>query len=161
MSTSHTILAELLNKELDALNQFAEILQNEQSQLVSASVDTLEPLIPQKIALISKVEQLSQSRYRELGNIGLLPNEHGMRTWLDHTKSHPESIVVEKEWNELLAITQTAKELNRVNGLLIASHMQRNAQALNILHANAGNSVYGPNGQQKHNLTKIHSVITG
>jgi flagella synthesis protein FlgN len=49
----------------------------------------------------------------------------------------------------LLEIAAQAKELNRVNGLLLGQHMARNQQALNILQGNnqPAGTIYGPNGQ--------------
>jgi len=55
--------------------------------------------------------------------------------------------------NELHELAATARELNETNGKLIAVHIQRNQQALNVLLAAAGNApTYGPDGQQHASL---------
>jgi len=161
MHTSHTILAELAHQELEVLSELVTVLQEEQSQLVGTSIDMLEQIVPKKVTLVSKMEQLAMSRYTELGKAGFQPDETGMKTWLDSIKDAPGAIIIENEWNDLLSITHKAKELNRINGLLISSHMQRNQQALNILHAHASNSTYGPDGQPKHHRVNPHSIAAG
>ena len=45
-------------------------------------------------------------------------------------------------------MARQAKEINRVNGLLISSHIARNQSALNVLRVQTGSgNFYGPDGQ--------------
>jgi flagella synthesis protein FlgN len=53
------------------------------------------------------------------------------------------------QWNKLLDLTREAKELNRINGMLVNKQMAHTQGMLNVLRP-AGNGtagVYGPGGQ--------------
>jgi flagella synthesis protein FlgN len=55
--------------------------------------------------------------------------------------------------SELRELAALARDLNETNGKLIAVHIQRNQQALNVLLAAAGHApTYGPDGQQHASL---------
>jgi flagella synthesis protein FlgN len=57
------------------------------------------------------------------------------------------------EAEALRALAAEARELNETNGKLIAVHLQRNQQALNVLLAAADNAtVYGRDGQPQTGL---------
>ena len=63
-------------------------------------------------------------------------------------------------WAELLTLTQSAKETNRVNGLLINTHLTRNQLALNVMHgADQRSGFYGPDGQSKISVAARNLVI--
>jgi flagella synthesis protein FlgN len=52
------------------------------------------------------------------------------------------------QWNSLLDLTREAKELNRVNGMLVNKQLAHTQGMLNELRpAAAGAGVYGPGGQ--------------
>jgi flagella synthesis protein FlgN len=52
------------------------------------------------------------------------------------------------QWNHLLDMTREAKELNRVNGMLVNKQLAHTQGMLNALRpAAAGAGVYGPAGQ--------------
>ena len=67
-----------------------------------------------------------------------------MRDWITTQRTdEPES-----QWRALLAMTTEAKELNRINGMLISRHLLRNQTELNILQGKPQHSgFYGPDGQ--------------
>jgi flagella synthesis protein FlgN len=51
-------------------------------------------------------------------------------------------------WNRLLELSREAKELNRVNGMLVNKQLAHTQGMLNALRpAAAGAGVYGPGGQ--------------
>jgi flagella synthesis protein FlgN len=53
------------------------------------------------------------------------------------------------DWNHLLDLTREAKELNRVNGMLVNRQLSQTQAALGELRGPGGNpgGVYGPGGQ--------------
>jgi flagella synthesis protein FlgN len=56
-------------------------------------------------------------------------------------------------WQHLLKLAEEARNINRQNGQLIASRMQSNSQALNVLLSAADRaSLYGPDGQPRTGL---------
>lgn len=163
MDLTKTTMASCLNQEIEAAQALIQILQEEQNQLLQTSVDALEALVTQKAALVSQLTQYTKSRHESLTQSGFEPNLAGMNAWIENSKEQAESIKIEESWRELVSLTHTAKELNRLNGMLISSHMVRNQQALSILHGNKPNAgMYGPDGQPSRAAsTPIRSVVTG
>lgn len=145
MHASGTSPAHGLDEERQAANGLLELLKQEQAVLVKADVDGLIRLTEEKAKLAARMSQLTKRRHQALGAAGFEASESGMQAWL---ASAGASAADNKAWHELLAVMQSAKELNRVNGLLIGQHMARNQSALNVLQGNTqGGPIYGPDGQ--------------
>jgi flagella synthesis protein FlgN len=85
-----------------------------------------------------------------------------MQAWIDSGSANDRDFAsAKKRWAELISLTQSAKELNRVNGLLIGSHMARNQSALNALQSGQnGGNVYGPNGQPSRNMPSRSLIVS-
>ena len=140
-SPSTTLTAE--RQRIDAL---VELMKQEQQLLVSADADGLAEVTPRKVALVQELAQLSRQRHAALGGAGFPSAEAGMEPWL---AAHGDE-AVRSEWSALLARTADAKELNRVNGLLINRQMAHNQTVLQALRTPAGkaeSTLYGANGQ--------------
>lgn len=134
-----------LADETGAAGQLLQLLQQEQQCLVGGDVGGLEKLVAEKATLVGRMTELAQRRYRALADAGHEPSETGMKAWLEKSGAASDA---KRAWNELLTTAESAKELNRVNGMLINQHLARNQGALNILQGTpqTGN-LYGPNGQ--------------
>jgi flagellar biosynthesis protein FlgN len=143
--------------EQQTAHQLLLLLQREQTQLVAADIEGLVELSAEKNALVAKMATLCKGRYTALAAAAHRPDENGMQAWLAQGQHH----AVRQLWNDLLKSAESAKELNRTNGLLIAKHMTRNQAALNILHSgtSAGN-FYGPDGQSRLQSSG-HRLIAG
>ena len=64
--------------------------------------------------------------------------------WLQ--QQHSENLTI--RWNEFQDLLTRGKEANRVNGLLINKHFNRNKQVLDVLHGTRQTGqFYGPDGQ--------------
>ncbi|WP_088709647.1 flagella synthesis protein FlgN, partial [Noviherbaspirillum denitrificans] len=138
-------LAQNLGEEIGAANSLLALLKQEQESLINADVDALPKLTEEKTKIVVRMNELAQIRHKALGSAGFDANETGMQKWVDSAAG---SSVAGKSWKELLDLARQAKELNRVNGLLIGQHLGRTQAALNILHgAPQGGAMYGPNGQ--------------
>ena len=90
--------------------------------------------------------ELSNQRHQNLADAGLAAEDASMSTWLDQQKDEVSASL----WQDLLAATREAKELNRVNGMLIAKHLNHNQTIINAMRTPAGGAdagVYGPSGQ--------------
>ena len=163
MSQPHKAVAGNLTTEVKLARELVVVLQEEQSQLLSTSIDDLESLVARKTALVAELSQQTKKRNENLRLAGYEPNFAGMTAWLESSKNHPDAIRLEKSWSELVSISQSAKELNRLNGMLISSHMIRNQQALSILQGSRPNEgMYGPDGQPSRVTTSpLRSVVTG
>jgi|GEM_PF-119465 len=164
MDATQTAMTDYLNQEIGAARELTDVLQEEQNHLLSASIDELEPLVAKKASLVAQLTQYTQRRHDYLKNAGYETTLAGMGTWIENSKDQPGNINIEKNWSELVSLSQSARELNRLNGMLISSHMVRNQQALSILHGNnqPNAGMYGPDGQPSRiAATPLRSVVTG
>jgi flagella synthesis protein FlgN len=152
MKTLAASPAEIFNEEREAVHRLLELLRQEQTHLIDADVDGLAKVTEQKATTATHMSALAKRRHHMLAAAGFEATESGMQAWAD---SPAASTSDRDSWKGLLELAQSAKELNRVNGLLISQHIGRNQAALNVLHgAHGGSSFYGPNGQS---TTKIGS----
>jgi flagella synthesis protein FlgN len=135
-----------LASERALIDALAQILREEQRLLVAADTDALAGLTPQKAQRVQELAMLAAQRHRALGAAGFEAAEAGMAPWLAaHGSSQARA-----DWEQLLGATREAKELNRVNGMLINKHMAHNQQLLAELRGaaqGADTAMYGPGGQ--------------
>jgi flagella synthesis protein FlgN len=155
-------MAENLHRELESANLLLDVLREEQERLLSSGVSGLEEIVTRKAELLVQLNGYTQYRHDSLSLEGHEPTLRGMKTWLESDATKPDIIGIEKDWNELLEVTRSAKELNRLNGMLISSHLAKNQQALSILRGGRHDTgIYGPDGQPSRSATPVRSVITG
>lgn len=137
--------AATLATEGQLIAALTELLREEQRLLVAADTDGLSALTPRKSELVRQLGEQAALRHKALGAAGFAASEAGMGPWLS---AHGDAAVA-SAWEQLLATTGQAKELNRVNGILINKHLAHNQQMLAELRpegANADSTVYGPGG---------------
>ena len=135
-----------LRDEQQLITTLVDLMKQEQQFLVSADSGGLNTITPQKSALVQQMASLASQRHRALGAAGFPAREAGMEDWL----AHCDDAGARKAWLELLEHTREAKELNRVNGMLINKQMANTQVVLNAMRTPAGASdtgVYGPGGQ--------------
>jgi flagella synthesis protein FlgN len=141
MATPDTTLA----AERQLLASLTELLHEEQRVLVAADADSLLELTARKTQLVQQLAAQAAERHRQLGAAGFEAAEAGMEPWL---AAHG-SAAAQTDWLQLLDAARDAKELNRINGMLINKHMAHNQQLLGALGAQAAeadSAVYGPGG---------------
>lgn len=135
-----------LRDELSLIQTLIELMKQEQGFLVAADTDGLTAITALKNGLVGQLAELSQQRHAQLGAAGFAAEDAGMAAWLD-AQQHPDAHSL---WQDLLAATREAKELNRINGMLITKHLNHNQTLINAMRtpaASAETSVYGPSGQ--------------
>ncbi|MFP5391816.1 MAG: flagella synthesis protein FlgN [Gammaproteobacteria bacterium] len=135
-----------LRDEFSIMNTLIELMKQEQRLLVSADTDGLTAITPQKSQLINQMAALSSVRHQALEQAGFAPEDASMAAWLARAGDKP----AESLWQDLLAATRQAKELNRVNGMLIAkqlNHTQTQIAAMRTPAGGADAAVYGATGQ--------------
>jgi flagella synthesis protein FlgN len=134
-----------LRDEQQVIGSIVELMKTEQQLLISADADGLSTITPNKLQLAQRAATLSRVRHKALGAAGFPAGEAGMEPWLavGGNAEHREA------WNRLLDLTREAKELNRVNGMLVNRQLGQTQAALAELHGpgSAGAGVYGPGGQ--------------
>lgn len=136
--------AATLIEEQQALRHFITVLQEEQACLLATQVDKLPALLQTKAEIVAKIGELTQSRYDALTALSLDGSEDGMHFWIA-TKGKQSD---DASYKELISLANAAKELNRLNGLLIGKHINHNQQVLDAVQNVLGSGkFYGPDGQ--------------
>ncbi|TFW25044.1 flagella synthesis protein FlgN [Duganella callida] len=135
-----------LREEEHIMATLLDLLRQEQHLLVTAEIDGLPALTTRKTALVTQMTVLSAQRHRALGKSGFPAEEAGMDAWIAASGAErDESAAL---WQALLAHTREAKELNRINGMLINKQMAHAQDALQALRPQSipANNFYGPGG---------------
>ncbi len=135
-----------LRDELTLITTLVDLMKQEQQFLVVADTDGLDTITPTKSQLISQMAVLAGQRHQHLGGNGFAAGEDGMQAWIDSGADTQASAL----WLSLLQATRDAKELNRVNGMLITKQMTHNQTIINAMRtptAGADAGTYGPSGQ--------------
>ncbi|GGE84612.1 flagella synthesis protein FlgN [Massilia psychrophila] len=143
-----TSLTTTLRDEQRLITSLVELMKQEQQCLVSADSDALVAITAQKSALVQQMAACASQRHQALGAAGFAAAEAGMEPWLAACSDADNAAGI--LWRELLERTRTAKELNRVNGMLINKQMTHTQVVLNAMRTPAGGvdaGVYGPSGQ--------------
>lgn len=135
-----------LNAEQQHVTSLLELMKQEQTLLVAADADGLAELTPRKNALLQALAELSAERHAALLAAGCEGSEAGMEAWL----AVGGNAAARSQWEQLLDLARQAKELNRVNGMLINKQLAHNQGVLNAMRMPAGpeaGGVYGASGQ--------------
>lgn len=134
-----------LQEELQAMQALLELTREEQPLLIGAEIEALAELTPRKTALVGQLARCAAARHAQLAAAGFPASEAGMAAWL----AAPGNEDGDAPWSALLACTRQAKELNRVNGMLINKHMAHARSSLDALRpaAQSNHTTYGPSGQ--------------
>lgn len=129
--------------EIALTDHLLELLKREQGSLVKVDVDALEGLLSEKARILQDLNTSTQARFKAVSALGFNADEQGLATWLAK-----QDAPLQQSWNHFQSLLTQAKELNRVNGILITKHFARNQQALDTLgRPPAASQFYGPNGQ--------------
>lgn len=146
MSDAISSLPDLLAAEAGLMKSFVALLHQEQEAIKAGDAQTLEHLTPEKMALVASLDRQGESRNQFLSACGLQHDRIGVEAWL---AGNPGESNVAGLWNRLKKLVAEAKELNLLNGKLIAMRMQHNQQLLNALvsTSRSQNGLYGPDGQ--------------
>jgi flagella synthesis protein FlgN len=140
-SPHQTIAAE--HQHLDAL---LGLMKQEQQSLVSLDADELTELTTRKNDLLASLSSLSRQRHAALVAAGCEGSEAGMEPWL----AAGGNADIREQWKRMLDAAREAKELNRVNGMLINKQLAHNQGVLNALRTPTNaptGTIYGASGQ--------------
>ena len=131
--------------ERDAVRVFIDVLRREQHALQQADVSVLLPLAVEKAGHAQQLTELTQAREQWLAMSDSLEDQGDMERRL---ADHPTAAMA---WQELLQLTETAHQINEINGILVNQRLRYNQQRLSALQAAAhgfhDNVLYGSNGQ--------------
>ncbi len=135
-----------LHDEIKLISCLIDLMKQEQQFLVAANSEGLATLTPLKTQLVEQMIGLAAQRHRSLAQDGFAASEIGMTAWLASIKDP----ALNATWDSLLAVTRDAKELNRVNGMLINKQLNNNHALIAAMRAPSGAAdthFYGPSGQ--------------
>lgn len=143
-SANHLTSSVSFDKDAALVSSLLNDLQEEQTALISADLDMIERMIDKRVELLQELGAAASSRYDALAAAGFEPNEQGMSAWLEQQSNQ----MLDKAWITFQQQLARAKELNRLNGILINKHFQRNQEKLDALNGkSAAPQFYGKNGQ--------------
>ncbi|CDG81871.1 flagella synthesis protein FlgN [Janthinobacterium agaricidamnosum] len=145
-----------LHEEQQLMSSLLELMQQEQQFLLAAAIEELTEVTARKSSLVGQLSVLASRRHAALAGAGYPAQEDSMDAWL---VAHGDSDA-QAAWSALLELTRSAKETNRLNGMLVNKHLVHTQGALNTMHpaAQSGN-FYGPSGQTTTNNTSRRVVI--
>jgi flagella synthesis protein FlgN len=137
-----------LQDEQQLMSHMLTLLKKEQASLVDAHADGVAEVTEQKSDVAAQLAALARQRHAALAGAGFSADETGMEPWFATSAD----TAARAAWDQLLDLTRSAKELNRVNGMLIARQLAHNQTVLNAMRtpASSGNAeggLYGPGGQ--------------
>lgn len=147
---------ETISFEEDArlMGKFLQLLEREQKSLITNNVNEVELIVSEKAILLQQINEAAKKRYALLAKHHFEANENGMVAWVIEQVDAK----LKKRWDAFQQLLFKAKEANRLNGMLINKHFNRNRQILQGLqNAMKTNQVYGRNGQ----ATSSNSIRTG
>lgn len=143
------------DEDSQLVQQLLALLVREQSSLVMIDIDAIETILEEKSVLLQRMNEVATSRYQALADHGYAASEAGMLAWMAQLAKPS----INALWDSFQKALSQAKETNRLNGMLINKHFNRNQQLLSHLQGtvNSG-SVYGRDGQAKAQSTTRPSL---
>lgn len=135
-----------LAQELALITSVLDLMTQEQQLLVSADTAGLDELTPRKAQVVVAMTALAQQRHACLAAAGFAADDGGMQAWVEGSGAADAL----SGWQALLDKTREAKELNRINGMLITRQLSHTQGLINAMRTPAGGddaAVYGKSGQ--------------
>jgi flagella synthesis protein FlgN len=158
MKTDFTGPGATLEQEIQCTTALQQLLQQEQQALIDADTEAVMALLAEKNQLVASLKPLAAVREQALLAAGHPASQAGMQAWLASTTASSTAAV--QCWSRLMALSRTAQQMNRINGLLIQRHMINNQAALDILQGRpAHGNVYGPKGQTAQSTQSRKRII--
>ncbi|MEJ7806750.1 MAG: flagellar protein FlgN [Telluria sp.] len=154
IASAHTTLQD----ELKLINCMIDLMKQEQQFLVAANTDGLGTLTPLKTQLVEQMATLAARRHASLEKDGCEASEVGMNAWVQRINDP----VISTSWQHVLEKMRDARELNRINGMLINKQMTHNQmliQAMRTPADAADTGFYGPSGQATAVSSKRRLVV--
>ena len=155
---AHASPHQSLQEELNLITCMIDMMKQEQHFLVAADTEALGALTPLKLQLIDQMAHLAGKRHAALAADGFAATETGMEGWLVRM-AHPG---INSLWQQLLEKTREAKEINRLNGMLVNKQLSHTETLITAMRTPAGAAdqpFYGPSGQSAPVTGKRRLVI--
>ena len=156
MNNNITLLAQHLEQEINWVDELNVLLAEEKTMLATSQFNQLEEIANKKQALSAKIEESAKQRVALISsnnNDQVLSLKEFLKDSTDSDANHLtnlNSILFEK--------LSTCRELNTVNGQVIAGNIHTRQQIVNILSGNNADavSVYTATGNLKSSSDTQH-----
>lgn len=133
----------LIEAEAKAIVAFVGLLREEQEQLKAGETANLATFAAQKDSLIKELLEISGKREQALLASGLTNDSAGLAQWAASSGPAAQELL-----QRLLGLAGEARELNQLNGQLVALRLAHTRAALAALSPNATEpGLYGSSGQ--------------
>lgn len=140
-----SVVAEILEREIELIAGFVTSLKDEQACLAGANPATLPEINAAKIRLVEQMNAVESERMAAIGLTGQISDRDTMDNWLSRNAHDANATVA---WQKLLILAREAKALHELNGQLVEFHLRNTAEILNILKQDAKQpGLYGASGQ--------------
>ncbi|WP_280549064.1 MULTISPECIES: flagellar export chaperone FlgN [unclassified Halomonas] len=135
-------LRRLLEEQRSRLGALTRLLENEQEQLLSGTIDgpQLEKIAQEKSRLLASLEETESTRAR-------IQQRLGYTTGGDGARLAAEDAGCLTQWQATLEMAAHTARLNDRNGRLVSLRMSHNQQMLDYIHRIAEKPVYTPDGR--------------
>lgn len=138
-------LKQLLEEEKGLVTRFLDVLREEQSALVEGLAETLSGLSQTKLELVNALNAAEAARGAIIAASTAGNGKAEMKAWL---LRHPAERAASLLWEDILGLAQEARQLHEMNGELIAMHLSKTTEAIDILTQRQKEAaLYGSNGQ--------------
>ena len=124
-------IALLIEAEASQLRKFLDLLEYEETTLISGDTDELLTLTQDKNERYRQLQHLHDDRALLLSRCGIANEDGTIRELFARLPR------VLARWDEVLMLATKARDRNTINGQLVAGHMQHNQAALSVLLAAA------------------------
>ncbi|MGM3189894.1 flagella synthesis protein FlgN [Dickeya dadantii subsp. dieffenbachiae] len=133
-------LVKLLEQLLFNMRELEAVLSDEQLLLCAGHVDgpALQVITDKKGSLLSTIQHLDKIR---------LQGESVLRVKAPYSNH----ATLEQTWQQITALSESLRDKNQHNGLLLGYHLDHNEKALAVLKPRHAQSLYGPDGQSRSN----------
>lgn len=149
-----------LQEEQRIMTLLLALLKQEQLHLIAAEIDGLTEITTQKTLLVGQMNVLAGQRHSALAGAGFAAQDSAMQAWLNDSVHSSDGDHHASLWQDLLTLTREAKELNRLNGLLINKQMMHSQSGLNALRPGPQSSdMYGASGHASNVPTSRRFVL--
>lgn len=137
-------LVELLSRETGLVREFIASLDGEQEALRKGETEPLVAIGRRKNELVEQLNAAEGERNAFLQQAGYPGDRDGMAAWLEKNRGDRSAA---DHWNKLLELAGQARQINDLNGRLIAMRLQATSQALaSLTQQSQRTSLYGRDG---------------
>jgi len=146
MSLDINALRHMIAQDNTSISQLKQLLAQERVLLEQRKQEGLQEIIEQKAAVVDSLNNNAKLRQQILNTLGLPTNADGWDTFLQRNTA---TLPLRDDWKNLVVEFEECREMNDVNGKMIARSQQTLNHLLNLLRGKVpAPSLYTAQGTQ-------------